>query len=170
MKQEAVQQTLDSIEPEFVRVLLEKTLKNPFLFCVNCKRWESRRRVKTVIELGAESLVCPVCNSRLIAALKPWEKDEIKLVKQSGAHQTNGEKEKERVKRVYRNANLVLSHGVLAVITLATRGVGPEVASRIMRRFNPSLQATETEEEHEFYRSILEEERKYARTRRFWDD
>jgi len=286
MKQEAVQQTLDSIEPEFVRVLLEKTLKNSFLFkwellnvakrfgalrknfdrkrisadtliklfsetpiydetvhdifadkldvertievvnriksgelhihftsrglspigasgylgwrdilaterdesliiealrnrimndrvilfCVNCKRWESRRRVRTVIELGAESLVCPVCNSRLIAALKPWEKEEIKLVKQSGAHQTNGYKEKERVKRVYRNANLVLSHGVLAVIALAARGVGPEVASRIMRRFNPSLNATETEEEHEFYRSILEEERKYARTRRFWDD
>ncbi len=286
MKQEAVQQTLDSIEPEFVRVLLEKTLKNSFLFkwellnvakrfgalrknfdrkqisadtliklfsetpiydetmhnifadkldvertievvnriksgelhvyfssrglspvsasgylgwrdilaterdesliiealrnrimndrvilfCVNCKRWESRRRVRTVIELGAESLICPACNSRLIAALKPWEKDEIKLVKQSGAHQTNGEKEKERVKRVYRNANLVLSHGVLAVIALAARGVGPEVASRIMRRFNPSLNATETEEEHEFYRSILEEERKYARTRRFWDD
>lgn len=140
------------------------------LFCVNCKRWESRRRVKTIIELGAESLVCPACNSRLIAALKPWEKEEIKLVKQSGAHQTNGEKEKERVKRVYRNANLVLSHGVRAVIALAARGVGPEVASRIMRRFNPSLNATETEEEHEFYRSILEEERKYARTRRFWDD
>jgi len=139
------------------------------LFCVNCQKWESRRRVKTVIELGAESLVCPVCNSRLIAALKPWEKEEIKLVKQSGAHHTNEEKEKERVKRVYRNANLVLSHGVLAVIALAARGVGPEVASRIMKRFNPSLQATETEEEHELYRSILGEERKYARTRRFWE-
>ncbi|MHC1600289.1 MAG: DEAD/DEAH box helicase [Candidatus Methanospirareceae archaeon] len=141
------------------------------LFCVNCKRWESRRRVKTVIELGAESLVCPLCNSRLIAALKPWEKDEIKLVKQSSRKtDTNGKgREKERVKRVYRNANLVLSHGVLAVIALAARGVGPEVASRIIRRFNPSLQATETEEEHEFYRTILEEERKYARTRRFWE-
>ncbi len=143
------------------------------LFCVNCKRWESRRRVRTVVELGAEGLVCPVCNSRLIAALKPWEKDEIKLVKRSGsALEQEKEKgtEKERVKRVYRNANLVLSHGVLAVVALAARGVGPEVASRIMRQFNPSLQATESEEEHEFYCSILEEERKYARTRRFWDD
>ena len=142
------------------------------LFCVHCKRWESRRHVRTVIELGSESLICPVCNSRLIAALKPWEKDEITLVKQSArAHQTNGEKatEKERVKRVYRNANLVLSHSVRAVIALAARGVGPETASRIMRRFNPSLQATESEEEHEFYRSILEEERKYARTKRFWE-
>jgi len=29
------------------------------LFCVYCKRWESQRRVKTVIESGTESLVCP---------------------------------------------------------------------------------------------------------------
>ncbi len=140
------------------------------LFCVNCKRWESRRSVKTVIELGTEALVCPLCNSRLIAALKPWETDEIKLTKQYDAHtNTNTNGEKERVKRVYRNANLVLSHGVLAVIALAARGVGPETASRIIRKFKPSLQATETEEEHEFYRKILEEERKYARTRRFWE-
>ncbi len=93
------------------------------LFCVSCKRWESLRRVKTVIEYGAESLVCPFCNSRLIAALKPWEKEEIRLVKRRSS---DAEKEnKDRVKRVYRNANLVLSHGVLAVIALAARGIGP---------------------------------------------
>ena len=139
------------------------------LFCVNCKRWEARRHVKTVIEQGQAGLVCPVCNSRLIAALKPWEEDEIRLVKQAAAHTTGARKEHERVKRVYRNANLVLSHGVRAVVALAARGVGPEIASRIIRRFNPALQATETEEEYTFYRHILEEERKYARTRRFWE-
>jgi ATP-dependent Lhr-like helicase len=140
------------------------------LFCVNCKRWESQRRVKTVIERGAESLVCPFCNSRLIAALKPWEKDEIKLVKRNGSSSKPEHNEKERVKRVYRNANLVLSHGVFAVIALAARGVGPEIASRVIRRFRSSLNSTESEEEHAFYRVILEEERKYARTRRFWDE
>jgi ATP-dependent Lhr-like helicase len=139
------------------------------LFCVNCKRWEARRHVKTVIEQGQAGLVCPVCNSRLIAALKPWEEDEIRLVKQAAAHSTGARNERERVKRVYRNANLVLSHGVLAVVALAARGVGPEIASRIIRRSNPALQATETEEEYKFYRHILEEERKYARTRRFWE-
>jgi ATP-dependent Lhr-like helicase len=139
------------------------------LFCVNCKRWEARRHVKTVIEQGQAGLVCPVCSSRLIAALKPWEEDEIRLVKQAAAHTTGARKEHERVKRVYRNANLVLSHGVRAVVALAARGVGPEIASRIIRRFNPALQATETEEEYTFYRHILEEERKYARTKRFWE-
>jgi ATP-dependent Lhr-like helicase len=139
------------------------------LFCVNCKRWEARRHVKTVIAQGESGLVCPVCSSRLIAALKPWEDEEIRLVKQAAARTTGTRKEHERVKRVYRNANLVLSHGVRAVVALAARGVGPEIASRIIRRFNPALQATEPEEEYTFYRHILEEERKYARTRRFWE-
>ena len=131
------------------------------LFCVSCKKWESLRRVKTIVELGAESLTCPFCNSRLIAALKPWEREEIKMVKRRSA---DAEKEnKERVNRVYRNANLVLSHGVIAVITLAARGIGPEVASRIIRR------AKDADGEHEFYRNILEEERRYTRTRRFWE-
>ncbi|MCD6457094.1 MAG: DEAD/DEAH box helicase [Methanophagales archaeon] len=135
------------------------------LFCVNCKRWESQKRVKTVIESGTESLVCPFCNSRLIAALKPWEKEEIKIVRRTGSAV---EKEnKARVKRVYRNANLVLSHGVLAVIALAARGIGPEVASRIIRRSKDI--AGEYEYEYDFYRNILEEERRYMRTKRFWE-
>jgi len=128
------------------------------LFCVNCKKWDSVLRVKTIIELGANSLVCPFCNSRLIAALKPWEKEELKLVKRRG---TDSETENtERVKRVYRNANLVLSHGVLAVIALAARGVGPEVASKIIRKSKDA--------DVSFYRNILEEERRYTRTKRFW--
>ncbi|MEA1957071.1 MAG: DEAD/DEAH box helicase, partial [Euryarchaeota archaeon] len=135
------------------------------LFCVYCKRWESQRRVKTVIESGTDSLVCPFCNSRLIAALKPWEKEEIKVVRRTGSAV---EKEnKERVKRVYRNANLVLSHGVLAVIALAARGIGPEVASRIIRR-SKDIKG-EYEYEYDFYRNILVEERRYMRTKRFWE-
>lgn len=133
------------------------------LFCVYCKRWESQMRVKTVIESGTESLVCPFCNSRLIAALKPWEKEEIKVVRRTGS--AVEEENKERVKRVYRNANLVLSHGVLAVIALAARGIGPEVASRIIRRSKD----VEGEYEYDFYRNILEEERRYMRTKRFWE-
>lgn len=133
------------------------------LFCVYCKRWESQRRVKTVIESGTKSLVCPFCNSRLIAALKPWEKDEIKVVRRTGS--AVEKEDKERVKRVYRNANLVLSHGVLAVIALAARGIGPEVASRIIRRSKD----VEGEYEYDFYRNILEEERRYMRTKRFWE-
>ena len=51
------------------------------------------------------------------AALKPWEKEEIDLVKKAQkAGKFANEPDRVRVKRVYRNGNLVLSHGRSAVI------------------------------------------------------
>lgn len=153
---------------------LRKRIENDrvLLFCLNCKRWESLRRVQRVIELGLNALVCPLCGSRLIAALKPWETEELKLVKQHGARVPviRDDGGQARVKRVYRNAHLVLTYGIDAIIALAARGVGPDAAARILRRFKRFTHAEQSEEEHELYRAILEEERKYARTRRFWDD
>lgn len=124
------------------------------LFCLNCKNFSSKRKVRDV----EEKPECPVCGSRMIAALKPWEKEEIELVKSPGKVKT--EEDRVRVKRVYRNGNLVLSHGKTAVIALASRGLGPETASRVIRKLR--------EDEEGFYRDILKAERDYVRTKRFW--
>ena len=63
--------------------------------------------------------------------------------------------------RAYRSANLVQSHGKQAVVALSARGVGPQTAARIIGKLR--------RDEDEFYRDILEQERRYARTRSFWD-
>ncbi|VVB97377.1 ATP-dependent DNA helicase Hel308 [uncultured archaeon] len=125
------------------------------LFCLNCKKWKSSKTVKSVPERPE----CPLCGSRLVAALKPWEDEEIKIVKKPEKEKT--EEDKKRTARVYRNANLVLSQGKTAAIALASRGIGPETASRVIRKMR--------EDEEEFYRDILIAERNYAKTKRFWE-
>ena len=124
------------------------------LFCLNCKSYSAKKKVQDV----DDPPVCPVCGSKLIAALKPWERDEMELAKHPEKLKT--EEDKLKVKRVYRNANIVLSHGKKAVIALASRGLGPETASRVIAKLK--------EDEDDFYRDILRAERDYVRTRRFW--
>ncbi len=124
------------------------------LFCVNCKKWKSLRPVGRV----PEQPECPLCGSRMIAALKPWEDEEIKVVRKPEKSKTA--EDRRRTKRVFRNANLVLSYGKTAAIALASRGLGPETASRVISKLRT--------DEQEFYRDILKAEREYARTKRFW--
>jgi len=121
------------------------------LFCMHCKDWKSRTRVERVPELPQ----CPLCSARLVAALKPWEEDQIAVVKKK--EKTTEEHAVEA--RVLRNANLVLSYGKTAVTALAARGVGPETAARICAK---------AKEGDAFYREILKAERNYVLTRRFW--
>jgi ATP-dependent Lhr-like helicase len=124
------------------------------LFCLTCKKWKSKRHVANV----PEQPQCPICGSKLIAALKPWEDEDVIIVTKFESAKTA--EERARTKRIYRNANLVLSHGKKGVIALASRGLGPETASRVIRKSRM--------DEEGFYRDILKHERKYTLTRRFW--
>ncbi|WP_299330476.1 DEAD/DEAH box helicase, partial [Haloplanus sp.] len=123
------------------------------LCCLHCTDWTRKTKVKRV----SDQPRCPECESTRIASLNPWDEEAVKAVR---ANQKDEEQER-LTERAYKSANLVQSHGKQAVIAMAARGVGPHNAARIIAKLR--------ENEADFYRDILEQERQYARTQSFWD-
>ncbi len=93
----------------------------------------------------------------MIALLKDYERDEIA----DFAKPDRDAKGKNTDKRIVKNANLVNSYGGKAAIVLAGRGIGPEVAARILMKMHV--------DEDDLLRDIMAAEVRYARTKRFWD-
>ena len=123
------------------------------LFCLHCQEWERKTKVRRV----RDQPECPDCGSTRIASLNPWADEVVAAV---GADEKDDEQEK-MTRRAYKSASLVQSHGKRAVVAMAARGVGPHNAARIISKLR--------EDEDEFYRDILKQERQYARTQSFWD-
>ena len=133
---------------------MKRRLENEVLFasCINCcAQWRYRTGD------APKKFVCPHCNGVMIAVLKQYERENIKLLKQKelSSHEKND------VKRLYRNANIMNEQGRRAALVMAGRGIGPDTASRILNM--------RYDEEDDFYRAILNAELLYAQNNRFWD-
>ena len=80
------------------------------------------------------------------------------------------EEEEKEVKRMHKNASLVINFGKHALLTLMGRGIGPDTAARILRRYNKMDLEKSEEVQIKFLRDVLKAELTYARTRGFWDN
>ena len=130
------------------------------LVCTNCNNyWD------TIIRRVADRPRCPKCGAIKIAVLRRYNKDLIKLLKKKD----RTKEENKEVKRIHKNASLVLNYGNVALLALAGRGIGPDTASRILRKYNVSKLRKSEEIQIKFLRDILSAELTYARTRGFWD-
>ena len=128
------------------------TKEDVVLVCMNC-----RTQRKTTVDRMPDKVKCAKCGGILIAAIQPYAKAELDVLKK-GAADDEGKKV---LKRVYKNANLVMAHGKKAAMVMVGRGVGPDTAARILARYHL--------EEDELLRDVLAAEISYARTKRFWD-
>jgi ATP-dependent Lhr-like helicase len=122
------------------------------LVCMNCRT----QRRSTVAQLPAK-IRCSKCDGVLLAAIQPYARTQLGILRKGPAT----EEQRKELRRIYKNANLVMAHGKKAVLALVGRGVGPDTAARILARYQT--------EEDEFMRDILAAEITYARTKRFWD-
>ncbi|MEM4679308.1 MAG: hypothetical protein QXP17_03340, partial [Candidatus Jordarchaeales archaeon] len=131
------------------------------LLCMwpGCKGWEALRTVETL----PERIICPNCGGSLIAVTHPSDRSGIsKAVRLKRQGLPLSDEEAKAFKKGLDAAKLVSSYGKKAVICMAARGIGPKVATRILSKPYHSEDA--------FWLSILEEEKKYIKTRKFWDN
>jgi len=136
-----------------LNALRERLLKEDVVMvCLNC-----RTQKRSTVGHLPEKVKCAKCGGVLMAALQPYVKVQFSVLKKGAS----SEEEKKELKRIYKNANLVMANGKKAVMALVGRGVGPDTTARIL--------AKNSMDEEELLRDILAAEVNYARTKRFWD-
>ncbi len=126
------------------------------LVCMNCGEWEEVFTVKDV----KDNLKCRKCDARTIAVLKEHFAGASKIVKKALKKRQMTEDERWRYNRALKRADLFLVYRRKVVIALAARGVGPDTAKRILAKFHKT--------EDDLLRDILQAERQFVKTRRFW--
>ena len=139
--------------------LLKKRLEDRRvrMFCVTCGRWHASIKIANMDETPR----CPLCSARFLAIIDKKEKQTRKAILKRMRKEKISEEEEELVIRAKRTADLILVYGKKAVVALSARGVGAQTAARVLAKMQP--------DEESFLRDLLEAEKTYARTRRFWD-
>ena len=137
-----------------ILMALKKRLEDEVLFasCMHCGS-QSRFRVGD----APKKFRCPQCGGVMIAVLKNYERDTVKLLKEPAL----SKQEKLDLQKMGKNANLVFEQGQRAVLVLAGRGIGPDTAAKILRTLHT--------DEDEFLRDIMNAEILFAKNKRFWD-
>lgn len=144
-------------EDEVLRMMEERLLSTKFrLLCVN-RHWNSVRTISTL----EEEVSCPICESKMILAMHPSQKNVEKILAKVSKGEKLSQTERKEYRRAMLTASLISEYGKTALIVLAGRGIGPDTASRVLR---PGRLAR-----RDLLQEIAKAEKTYARTRQFWD-
>ncbi|WP_457750875.1 DEAD/DEAH box helicase [Thermococcus sp.] len=128
------------------------------LVCTNCG-WHSRTKVARLQNI--ELRRCPRCSSKMLAVAHPIDAEEFLPVLEKVRRGRLLERKEERTyRKLLKAADLVDSYGFEAVLALASYGTGPDTAARILAQYKGDALIS----------ALMERERVFIRTRRFWVD
>ncbi len=130
--------------------------KKVMLVCMNCGDWTRTFRVKDL----PEEIRCDKCKAKLIAATRPSWTQAQHIIKKKLKGSPLTVEEMRRFDGLEKISDLVIVYGPRAVKALAVRGIGPKTATRILRGMY--------ETEKDFVKALLNAERQFIRTKRFW--
>jgi ATP-dependent Lhr-like helicase len=144
-------------EDEVLRMMEERLLSKQFrMICMAQGHWDSIRTISTFEDV----VECPICGSKMIAALPISEKNFTKLIAKRVKGEPFTKEEEKRYLVAVLTAELISRYGKTALLVLAGRGIGATTASRILE---PGLI-----ERLEILKAIAKGELQYERTRPYW--
>lgn len=126
------------------------------LICVNCGQWNQAYTIKSL----PKDVKCRRCDARLLGVVNARDQDAVKIVKKKLKNLGLTTEESKRFERVRWSGDLFLTYSRKAVLCLAGRGVGPTTTTRILAKFH--------KDEDGLLRYILNAERNYLKTKRYW--
>lgn len=137
----------------FKKRLLSTQVK---LICFNCGNWDQTFTVKEI----PEKVKCGKCGAKLLGIVKSRNPEIVKLVKKKLRNLETTALESKFFERIKRTVDLFLVYGKKACVCLAGRGIGPDTTIRILARYHKN--------DEELFRDILEAERQYIKTKKYW--
>jgi ATP-dependent Lhr-like helicase len=137
----------------FEKRLLGKKVR---LVCLNCGQWSQMSIVRDL----PNEIKCGKCNARLIGMTRESDTEAERVVRKKIKGVELTAEDAERLKRLSDSSDLIIVYGRKAVEALAVRGIGPMSAKRVLRGMYPSRD--------DFMKALLEAERQFIRTKKFW--
>ena len=134
--------------------------RNNTLACMNCSEWTDTARLREIDERPT----CQNCGSGLLATLyRNQNPDEfLALLKNFKQGEPVSSEAKEILTKARKTADLILSYGKQAIISMNVRGIGPVTSYQILSRM--------IQDEKEFYAALLKAKIQYMKTRQYWDN
>ena len=114
-----------------------------------------------VYRAGEVPSKCPKCNSVFLTVADPQDEESIKIVKKALKGEKISRKEQKRLEELKRISSLYVDYNKYVAIGLSAPGVGATNISKALEKLR--------EGEDKFYEALLELERKFIRTRKYWD-
>jgi len=143
-------------EKEIFKIFKNRLLNSKVrLLCINCGKYSIVETVKDI-----ENLRCRICQSKLIAVLKPQREEAQKIVKKWLKGLELSDEEKESLEFIKKSADLAIVYDKDAAIVLAGRGIGPQTATRILSKPRKN--------EDDLFKYILEAEREWIKNKKYW--
>ena len=139
--------------------LFKKRLYNTSvrMICMNCGKWQRA----FIVEDIPKNLRCGSCYAKLLAVIHPKAIQTEKAIKKKLKNKDLTLEENARYERARKTADLFIVYGKKTAVALAARGVGPVTARRLLAKFYKT--------NDDFLRDLLQSERQFIKTRKFWN-